>query len=52
MRLLAGEAETVAFLQVEVALADPELELAAQHVAGFLALVAVTLFTVGTGGEA
>ncbi|MCY1525466.1 hypothetical protein D9M68_604450 [compost metagenome] len=35
-----------------MALADPELELAAEHIAGFFALVAVALFAVGAGREA
>ena len=52
MGFLAGKAETVAFTQLEMPLAHPKLEAAAEEVASFFTLMAVALLAVGARGEA
>jgi hypothetical protein len=49
VRLLAGEAEAVAFVELKVALADPQLETPREQVTRFFAVVAVALLAVGAG---
>src|SRR5450830_1074937 len=52
VRFLAGEAETVALGQLEMAFTNPQLEGPGQQVAGFFAVVAVALLAVGTRRKA
>ncbi|MNP25676.1 hypothetical protein D3C76_1184940 [compost metagenome] len=51
MRFLAGKAEAVAFVELKVAIAHPQLETAGQQIAGFFAFMAVALLAVGAGRE-
>jgi hypothetical protein len=51
VRFLAGETETVAFIELKVALADPQFEAARQQIAGFFAVVTVALLAVRAGRE-
>ena len=51
MGLLARETEAVPFVELEIPLADPQLEATGQQIAGFLALVAVALLAVGARGK-